>query len=138
MRLFFDNLDSGNKNKPATTAIIANGTLIKNAECHENCSSKAPPIIGPKTAPIDEAIDHTANAVALSLGFSKITLIIERVVGIIKAPAIPSKNRIAITNSALSAKNIANETRPNKANPVNNAFSSPFISKGTQWNYKAS
>ena len=87
---------------------------------------------------IDEAIDHTANAVALSLGFSKITLIIERVVGIIKAPAIPSKNRIAITNSALSAKNIANETRPNKANPVNNAFSSPFISKGTQWNYKAS
>ena len=78
--------------------------------------------------PIDEAIDHT-NAVALSLGFSKITLIIERVVGIIKAPAIPSKNRIAITNSALSAKNIANETRPNKANPVNNAFSSPFIEK---------
>ena len=57
-----------------------------------------------QNTPIDEAIDHTPNAVALSLGFSKITLIIERVVGIIKAPAIPSKNRIAITNSALSAK----------------------------------
>ena len=46
----------------------------------------------------------------------------------IRAPAIPRRNRTAITKDALSAKNISKDTKPNRVNPVSKAFLRPHLS----------
>jgi hypothetical protein len=97
---------------PAITPATMSGTLMRNAACHEKCSSSSPPTSGPTAAPRPDTAAQMLSAVARSLGSVKMTRISDSVIGMIMAPPTPSSARIAMTDSALFANSTSSEAPP--------------------------
>ncbi|MNS65769.1 hypothetical protein D3C72_989500 [compost metagenome] len=101
-------------------AISTIGTLTRNTEPHQKCSSSAPPSTGPKAAPPEATEAQMPMARARSFSSQKLSRISDSVAGIIMAAPTPSSARAAISMPALGAKAAASEAPPNTARPAMN------------------
>ena len=109
--------DVGTKNAPSTKAAIPIGMLIQNTECHEKCSSRKPPVIGPIATPRPEKPAQIAIARPRSVGSRNTLVRIDRVAGMISAPPMPMNARVrmswvAVVDSAAATEPIPNSTMP--------------------------
>ena len=113
--------DVGSRSRPATMATITTGTLIRNTEPHQKCSSRNPPINGPNAAPAPAIAAHAPMARARSLGSVKMLVSNDRVAGMISAAPMPMNARVKINMVALSASADAADPTPNTTSPMLNA-----------------
>jgi hypothetical protein len=61
----------GSSTRPAISATATTGTLTKNAEPHQKCSSSQPPVTGPRATAMPDAPAHRPMALARSAGSVK-------------------------------------------------------------------
>ncbi len=94
------------------------GALIKKTEPHQKCSSRNPPMIGPRAAPPAKDAAHTAMALRRSRSSGNTVRISDRVEGISVAPPSPSSARAAISISGDVAKAARTEAAPKAAVPI--------------------
>ncbi|MNI63233.1 hypothetical protein D3C73_1185910 [compost metagenome] len=76
------------------------GTLIRNTEPHQKCSSSTPPTTGPSAAPPDATDAQMPMATARSRSSAKVRRMMDRVAGIIMAAPTASSTRAAIKDAA--------------------------------------
>ena len=107
----FGSRESGTSFGVAASAAITIGTLTRNTALQSNCSSSKPPATGPMPTPMPA----TAAQMPIAFGRSsagKTLVRIDRVVGMISAPPIPIRARVAISMFARSANAEASEAPP--------------------------
>ena len=92
--------DSGTKAMTATTATITMGTLMKNTDPHQKCSSNQPPAIGPAATAMPLVALQTPIALARSLGSRNTLVRIASVAGKISAAPTPMRPRATISSFA--------------------------------------
>src|SRR3954447_935022 len=73
--------DLGMMNAPRISAVAATGTFTQNTDCHEKCSSRNPPVIGPSATATPENPAQIAIARPRSLGIRKTLVRMESVDG---------------------------------------------------------
>ncbi len=117
--------DSGSSRVPATRNTATTGTLTRNTEPHQKCSSSAPPTSGPSARPPPEPADQMAMALVRSRASGNRLRMIDSVEGMIVAPATPSSTRAAISVPALGEKAASAEAIPNAAVPMSSTFFRP-------------
>ncbi|GMA36599.1 hypothetical protein GCM10025876_28030 [Demequina litorisediminis] len=110
--------DSGSSHAPAMTRMTTTGTLMRNTEPHQKCSSSAPPTRGPTASPLAAAADQMAIARVRSVGSGKTLRISDRVEGIRVAPATPRSSRAAMSISGLDAVAARIEAAPKPVAPI--------------------
>ncbi len=133
----------GRRNQQAGATTSMTGTLIRNTDPHQKCSSSAPPTSGPTAAPADPTVPQRPSAMARSPASSKVLRIRPSTQGMIIEPPSARHTRAAISAPALCAKAAQTEaaakiTRPVKrmrrlptrSDSVPIGTSSPAISKG--------
>jgi hypothetical protein len=103
-------------------ATAATGTLTRNTEPQEKCSSSQPPVIGPAATPTPTIAAHSPIAFARFTGSVKMLVINDRVVGKMTAAPTPMAARAAISASAeltcaATADVIAKRARPALSQP---------------------
>ena len=76
------------------------GTLMRNTDPHQKCSSSTPPTTGPSAAPPEATEAHTPMATARSRSSAKVSRRMDRVAGIIMAAPTASSARAAIRMAA--------------------------------------
>jgi hypothetical protein len=89
-------LDSGTNSRPPTRARRTMGMFTMKTEPHQKCWRSQPPLSGPRAMPMAEKPAHTAMARARSAGTVKTLLMMDRVAGMISAPPMPIRARVAI------------------------------------------
>ena len=98
--------------------MAATGTLTQNTDCHEKCSSRKPPVIGPSATATPEKPAQIAIARPRSLGSRKTLVRIDSVDGMISAPPMPMKARVKISWLAVSTEAEAIEPSANSTRPA--------------------
>ena len=93
----------GHASHAAAATAIAIGTLTKNTEPHQKCSSSQPPVIGPAATAIPATALQMPIAFARSLGSRNMLVMIASVAGKISAAPMPIRARPTISVSAESA-----------------------------------
>ena len=101
---------------PATRPTITIGTLMRNTELHEKCSTRNPPSSGPSTAAMPAVADHRPIALPRS-STGKTMVMIDSVAGMMKAPPTPMNARVAISWVELSDIAASSDPRPNTTRP---------------------
>jgi hypothetical protein len=99
MRPGFGSFDSGTRVKTRITPAAAIGTLMRNTEPHQKCSSSRPPTIGPMATPRPTAPAQTPMARPRSRG-SKTLAMIDSVAGMTAAAPRPITARAQMSWSA--------------------------------------
>lgn len=120
--------DSGSRNGATSRKTAMTGTFIRNTEPHQNRSSRIPPTTGPRAAPPENAMAHTAMAVRRSARSGKIVRISPSVEGIRVAPPTPSSARAAMSISAEEAKAAARDAAPKSGAPISRIRRRPIRS----------
>ena len=110
--------DSGTRKKPRISPAITIGTLTMKIEPHQKCSSRKPPVIGPRPMPSADTPAHTPIALPRSAGFVKTLVMIESVAGMMNAPPTPISARVAINALADGASAESSEPVPKIASPM--------------------
>ena len=103
--------------RPATSARMMTGTLTRNTEPHQKCSSRKPEATGPMAAPPPAMPAQTAMALGRSSGGNTLVRM-ESVAGMTKAAASPITARAPITaveESAVAASSVPNRNRTSPA-----------------------
>lgn len=113
--------DSGSSHTPATISTTMIGTLIRNTEPQEKCSSSAPPTSGPTAAPPLAAAAQAATARARSAGSVNTVRISDNVEGISVAPATPSSSRATMSIAGLVDSAANSDAAPNAAAPTSSS-----------------
>ena len=104
------------------------GTLIRNTEPHQKCSSRKPPSTGPNAAPAENAEAQMPTAMLRSRGCGNRPRISARVAGASVAPATPSRARATINNSGVGAYAVTADTTPKSVAPQSSNFLWPMRS----------
>jgi len=94
------------------------GTFTMKIEPHQKCSSRKPPVIGPRPIPSADTPAHTPIAFPRSAGLVKTFVMIDSVDGMMNAPPTPMSARVAISAFADGAKADSNEPMPKIASPT--------------------
>ena len=81
-------------------------------EPHQKCSSRMPPVIGPRPMPSADTPAHTPIALPRSSGSVKTLVMIDSVDGMMNAPPMPISARVAISASADGANADSAEPTP--------------------------
>jgi hypothetical protein len=97
-------------------AMISSGTLMRNTEPHQKCSTRKPEMGGPNAAPPAAMPAQTAIALGRSSGGNTLTSN-DRVEGMTKAAAPPITARAAMTWPAVSASDAATAPTRNSTMP---------------------
>jgi hypothetical protein len=108
--------DSGTSRRPTTSASTISGTLIRNTDPHQKCSSSRPEATGPIAAPPAATPAHVEIALPRSWAGNTVVRI-DSVDGITNAAAAPITTRATITTAAdgatvATAAPARNTTRP--------------------------
>ncbi len=126
----------GTRNHPATSASATSGRLTQNTELHSKWRSSSPPVTGPMATARPEKPAHTAIARPRSRGSRKTLVRIDSVAGMISAPPMPMKARLAMSwtvdvDSAADTEPMANTTRPICSAPLrpNRSLRLPVVSR---------
>ena len=88
--------DSGMRKRPATSAARTNGRLTRKIACQLECSISQPPATGPMAMPSPETAAHAPIAFGRSSA-GKTAVMIDRVDGMMNAPPMPIRARVAIS-----------------------------------------
>ncbi len=104
------------------------GTLIRNTEPHQKCSSRTPPTIGPKAAPAEKADAQMPTATLRARRSGKRPRTSARVAGVSVAPATPSNARVTISISGLDEYAVMTETSAKAIAPHSKSFLWPMRS----------
>ncbi len=104
----------------ATNATTTIGTLTKNTDPHQKCSSRMPLDKGPIAPPAPANPAQIAIALPRSSG-GKTTVMIDSVAGITSAAPTPITERKAMTKAAESANDATIAAVPKMARPVSSA-----------------
>lgn len=88
-RSAFGSLDSGTNTHCNSSATMTIGTLMRNTEPHQKCSSKKPPVTGPNATAAPDTADHTPIDFARSTGSRNTSMRIASVLGKTSAAPIP-------------------------------------------------
>ncbi len=107
----------GTRKCPATSAVRQIGTLTRNTEPHEKCSTSRPPANGPMAIPSPDTPAQMPMARARSEP-SKVLVSIDSVVGKIRAPPTPIKPRAAISAPVEPAVEANAEQAANRPSPA--------------------
>ena len=91
---------AGMKRHASGSASSTMGTLMRNTEPHQKCSSSRPPTTGPSAAPPEATDAQTPIATARSRSSANARRRMDRVAGIIIAAPTPSNARAAIRTIA--------------------------------------
>ncbi len=94
------------------------GTLIRNTEPHQKCSSKAPPSNGPTAAPPEAIAAQMPMASASSRGSWNVTRMMAMVAGSMAAPPIASSTRAPINTAEVVARAASMEATPKTTMPA--------------------
>jgi hypothetical protein len=108
--------DSGTSGRETASVAATNGTLTRNTEPHQKCSSRKPPVTGPITIPSAETPAQIPIAFARSCA-GKTFVRIERVEGMMNAAPAAIRLRLAISISELLAKVALSEPSPKTIRP---------------------
>ncbi len=120
--------DSGSSRTAATRKIRMIGTLMKNTEPHQKCSSSQPPTTGPSAAPPANIAAQVAIASRRSSPCVKMLRINDSVDGIRVAPNTPSNAREANRASALGLNAAHTDAMPNPTAPISSSRRRPMRS----------
>ena len=104
------------------------GRLIRKIEPHQKNSSRAPPMIGPITAPPVKATVHRPMAVRRWAGSANMARISENVDGARVAPPMPSRARPRMNSSGLEDRTRSAEAVPKAAAPASRSRLRPMRS----------
>ena len=77
--------------------MITIGTLTMKIEPHQKCSSRMPPVIGPRPMPRADTPAQMPIALPRSSGSVKTLVMIDRVDGMMNAPPMPIRPRVTIS-----------------------------------------
>ena len=99
------------------------GMFTQKTDCQEKCSSRIPPVIGPMATASPENPAQMAMARPRSRGSRNTLVRIDSVAGMIRAPPMPMKARVAISPSAdvdiaAAAEPMPNNTMPSCSAPL--------------------
>jgi len=89
-----------------------------NTEPHQKCCSSQPPLRGPRAMPMAENPAHTAMARPRSAGTVNTLLMMDRVAGMISAPPMPIRARVAIRWLGDPVRADATDPRPKMTRPA--------------------
>ncbi|GAA2796614.1 hypothetical protein GCM10020219_079760 [Nonomuraea dietziae] len=95
--------DSGRVSAATIRTTTITGTLIRKTEPHQKLSRSSPPSSGPAAAPAVVTELHSPIAVVRSRGSVNRLRMIDRVDGMMVAPATPSTARATMSSSAVGA-----------------------------------
>ncbi len=87
----------GRRSGRGSTPLRRSGRLTQNTALHEKCSSRKPPVTGPRATPSPEKPAQIAIARPRSRGSGKTLVRIDKVDGMISAPPMPMNAREAIS-----------------------------------------
>ncbi len=104
------------------------GTLIRKTEPHQKWSSSSPPTTGPTAKPAALIPLQMPTAAVRSPGSVNTLRTIDRVEGMIVAPATPSSALAAISSSGVGAYAVTAEAAPNAAVPMSSRRLRPMRS----------
>lgn len=104
------------------------GTLMRNTEPHQKCSSSHPPTSGPSAAPPVAPADQIAIARVRWRASRNMPRMSDRVEGMRVAPATPSRARAAISTSGEGEKAAIAEATPKPREPVRSSRLRPIRS----------
>ena len=110
-------LDSGTSQRPAVSAATTNGRLTRKIAFQLACSISQPPATGPMAMPSPETPAQMPIAFARSLA-GKTAVMIDSVEGMMNAPPMPIRARVAISISGEVASADSPEPRPKMARPI--------------------
>ena len=125
----FLSFTSGMANMPSRKATPTMGTFTRNAECQLKCSSRKPPMSGPAAMPMALMADQAATAIARSFESVKMLRIMDMVMGMIIAPPIPKKARMAMSWLASFMNTTSTEPMPKIRKPARSIFFLPNLSE---------
>jgi len=117
-RSAFGSLDSGTNTHCNSSAVMTMGTLMRNTEPHQKCSSKKPPVTGPNATAAPDTADHTPIDFARSTGSRNTSMRIASVLGKTSAAPIPINPRPMISCSVVSVNAAHAEKMPNSTMPI--------------------
>ena len=89
--------DVGSRKRPAMSAPIVTGTLIRKTEPHQKWASSNPPSTGPMAPPAPARAAQTPMARPRSRASMKMLVSSDSVLGMINAPPMPMKHRVKIS-----------------------------------------
>ncbi len=121
--------DVGMKIAPRTSAVTPMGRFTQKTDCHEKCSSRMPPVIGPSATARPENPAQMAIARPRSRGSRNTLVRMDSVAGMINAPPIPMKALVRIRPSAEVDIAAAAEPMPNSTMPSCSAPLRPYRSE---------
>jgi hypothetical protein len=104
------------------------GRASRNTDPHQNSSSMAPPSTGPMAAPAEKAPIQNPMAIERCLGSGNMWKISDRVEGARVAPAIPSRARLRISDSAVGENAAPSDTSPKAVAPSMSSLRRPIRS----------
>ena len=94
------------------------GTFTRKMEPHQNLDSSRPPAIGPMAIPSPMVPPQVPMALARATGSRKMSLTIERVAGMVRAPPAPMTPRHAISRSTEPEKAAPTDPRAKTVSPM--------------------
>ena len=101
------------------------GTLIQKMLCQSKRSTSVPPISGPMASARPEMPAHMPIARARSRGSRKVFVMIDSVLGSMRAPPIPCTTREPMRNVVAGARAHRTEPPVNSARPAMNILRRP-------------
>ena len=104
------------------------GRASRNTDPHQNSSSMAPPSTGPMADPAENAPIQNPMAIERCLGSWNMWKISDRVDGARVAPAIPSRARLTISDSAVGENAAPSDTSPKAVAPISSSLRRPIRS----------
>ncbi|MGI3201496.1 hypothetical protein ACRJ4W_29935 [Streptomyces sp. GLT-R25] len=108
----------GARNAAATRASRTTGTLTRNTEPHQKCSSRKPPRTGPSAVPTTDVVPQIPIATPRSRSSSKVSRISASVEGIIVAAPTARKARAVISIPGEDAKAAIVDAAPKTTRPA--------------------
>ena len=108
--------DSGTSQRPASSAATTNGTLTRKIQLQSACSTIQPPATGPIAMPRPDTPAQMPIAFARSRA-GNVAVRIESVEGMMNAPPMPIRARLAISVDADPANADSAEPSPKTARP---------------------
>ena len=98
--------------------MIVTGTLMKNTDPHQKCSSSQPPVIGPAATAMPLTALQMPIALARSVGSRNTLVRIASVAGKMKAAPTPISARPTISDPAEPTEPAYAEVAPNSTRPT--------------------
>ena len=104
------------------------GRASRNTDPHQNSSSMIPPRGGPTASPAAKLAIQNPTATDRCLGSWNMWKMSDRVEGARVAPAIPSRARATIRDSAVGAKAASSDMPPKAVAPIMSSLRRPMRS----------